>query len=191
MALQQVTHRFTAVDYEHMIEAGVFVDSGRIELWDGEIVEMTPIGLSHEEVVDRLTRLWTDFLGHRAIVKIQGSVVIDARSQPQPDVSILLPRDDFYRHRRPGPADITLLIEVSDTSVAYDRNIKMPRYAAAGIREGWVVDLRHEVVHVSTDPAPGGYATTHTVTRGELVSPGAYPDALFPVDDIFGPLRSA
>lgn len=187
MALRQETHRFTVDDYERMIDAGVFIESGRLELWEGEIVEMTPIGLPHEVSVDRLTRLFTDALGHRAIVKIQGSVRIDERSQPQPDVAILVARDDFYATRRPGPADIALLVEVSDTSLAYDRNVKMPRYAATGVCEGWVVDLRNEVVYVSTEPLPGGYATTSTAARGDHVSPTAFPDVRLAVDDILGP----
>lgn len=191
MAIQQVAHRFTVHDYERMIDAGVFLESGRIELWDGEIVEMTPIGLPHEVSVDRLNRLFTDALGHQAIVKIQGSVRIDDGTQPQPDVSILLARDDFYASRRPGPADIALLVEVSDSSLSYDRNVKMPRYAASGVREGWVVDLRNEVVYVSTDPLPGGYATTTTAGRGNHVSPTAFPDLHLAVDDILGPPLTA
>lgn len=190
MAVGQATHRFSVDDYERMIEAGLFTEAGRIELIDGEIVEMTPIGLRHEAVTDRLTRLFTDALGHRAIVKIQGSVVINDRSQPQPDVSILAARDDFYATRRPRPDDIELLVEVSDSSLTYDRNVKMPRYATAGVREAWVVDLVSDAVYVSSDPGPGGYATVWTARRGDTVAPASWPDAVLPVDDILGPLAA-
>jgi Uma2 family endonuclease len=121
MALPVSTYRFTVDDFHRMGEAGIFSEDDRVELLDGEIIEMTPIGSRHAACVDRLNRLLTSRLGTAAIVRIQSPVRLDDRSEPQPDITVLQSRTDFYEQAHPGPQDILLLIEVMDRSGELDR----------------------------------------------------------------------
>ncbi|MBV9170125.1 MAG: Uma2 family endonuclease [Chloroflexi bacterium] len=166
MALELDLRRFTIEEYEGMIAAGILQEDERLELLDGEIVRMPPIGLPHVVCVDRLNRLLSRGL-EEVIVRIQSPVVL-GQDEPQPDVVLLRYRDDFYAQARPTPDDILLLIEVADTSVAYDRR-KLPRYAAAGIREVWVVNLVDRHVEVHTEPGADGYKRQHVLRHGDAV----------------------
>lgn len=170
-----------------MDEAGLFDGETRIELIDGEVVEITPIGFPHQSVVDRLNRLFTARLGERAIVRVQGPAAISNWSLPQPDVLLLAPRADFYRSAHPQPPhDIQLLVEVSGSTVRYDRIVKVPLYARGGVSEVWVVDLPTRVVHVSRQPGPDGYEWSADYSPGQSIKPVAYPDLSFGVDEILG-----
>ncbi len=186
MAVQLLRHRFTVEDYNRMGQAGILSEDDRVELIDGEIIVMTPIGSPHAGKVNRLNHLFAPRLRGRAIVTVQNPIVMPPDSEPQPDLALLRLRADFYEHSHPGPEDIILLIEVSDTSLVYDRTVKLPLYARAGIREVWIVDLAAESVEVHQEPVAGAYRSVQRFTRGQAFAPQAFPDLRLSVDEIFG-----
>ncbi len=134
-------YRFTVEDYHKMAEVDILGEDDRVELIDGEIIEMAPIGRLHAVCVVRLTDLFGETLRRRAIVWAQNPIGLGERSEPQPDLALLRWRPNFYADADPRPEDVLLIIEVADTSLAYDRDIKVPLYARAGIPEVWLVDL--------------------------------------------------
>ena len=162
-----------------MAEAKVFGPDDRLELIDGEVFEMAPIGSRHAACVRRLVRSFAQ-LGERAIVSVQDPIELSERSEPQPDVTLLRPADDFYAIAHPAPADVLLAVEVADTTLAFDLERKAPLYLAAGISELWVIDVVREVVHVAT---PAG---SRVVRRGESLAPQAFPDLVLEVSAIVG-----
>jgi Uma2 family endonuclease len=169
-----------------MAEVGILGPKDRVELIDGEIIEMSPIGHRHLACVDRLNRLFTRGVGDHAIVRIRGSIVLEDDGEPEPDVVLLRPRDDFYASA-PAEADAVLLIvEVADSSESYDRLTKMPLYARHGIPESWLVDLNRDRISVSTGASPRGYTTTRVYRRGESIRPLAFPDLTVAVNDVLG-----
>ncbi len=177
--------RFTVDEYHRMAEAGILHEDDRVELIEGEIVEMSPIGRRHQACVDRLTHWLVPALRGRAIVRVQGSVRLSDISAPQPDVLLLRPRQDFYATVDPGSDDVVLAIEVADTSLRYDQGIKVPLYARHGIPEVWVVDLAEERVLVYREPDPGvGYRAVEVLGRGDRLAPHAFPDLELAVDDL-------
>ena len=186
MEVQVLRKRFTIEDYHRMGQAGILSEDDRVELIDGEIVVMTPIGSPHAGKVNRLNRMFVRQLGERAIVTVQNPVVLPPDSEPQPDLAILRPRPDFYEGTHPRPEDVILLIEVSDTSIDYDRTVEVPLYARAGIREVWIVDLAAECVEVYQQPGPEGYRSVQRFTRGQPLPLQAFPDLHLSVDQIFG-----
>lgn len=184
MAVQLLRHTFTVEEYHRMAAAGILGEDDRVELLDGEILEMTPIGSRHAACVDRLTYLFVRGVGQRAIVRVQNPVRLTERSEPQPDLALLRPRPDFYAADHPGPTDLLLLVEVADTSVELDREVKVPLYARTGVSEVWIVDLVGECVEVYRSPGAQGYAGTARFRRGQHVTPQAIPDLEIPVEDL-------
>ena len=138
--------RFTVDEYYAMARAGILSERDRVELIDGEIVTMTPIGPVHAAAVARATHALMRSAGERAIVWVQNPIRLDAFSEPQPDLVLLRPREDFYRAAHPGPADVLLVIEIADSSLRYDRDVKASLYARHGIVEYWLVDLAASTV---------------------------------------------
>jgi Uma2 family endonuclease len=185
MALTQLTDRYTVDDLYRLVGRGLLREDDRIELIHGRVVEMTPIGPDHAGAVKALHRLLR-VAGDRVILGVQDPVVLAPREMPQPDVSLLKPTPGNYRHRHPGPADVYLLIEVSDTTPAYDRETKVPTYAAAGIPEVWLVNLPEARVEVFRGPRRGAYRRVSSVSRGATLAPLALPDISLSVDDILG-----
>jgi Uma2 family endonuclease len=176
-------YRFTVDEYHRLGEAGILGEDDRVELIDGEIVMMTPIGSRHAACVDQLTRSLVELYGDAGVVRVQNPITLDVRSEPQPDVVVLRPIASRYFDRHPQPADVLLAIEVADSSLGYDRRIKIPLYASAGIAELSIVDLGRELVDVHREPFPGGYAERRTYRRGERIPlPGV--DAALEVDAI-------
>jgi len=178
--------RFTSAEYHAMAEAGILAEDERVELIAGEIVRMAPIGSRHAGGVKRLNRRLTRDLGERALISIQDPIAIGDNSEPQPDVAVLRPRPDDYTHSHPKPADVLLIIEVADSSLAYDRGVKIPLYAVAGILEVWLVCLDERCVEVHRDPAPAGYRNIRGLQSGDRISPLAFPDFELTVDAILG-----
>ena len=176
--------RFTADDYYAMAEAGILTHDERVELVNGEIVEMSPIGKRHRSSVYALGHLLSLQLGDQAIVGVQNSVHLDNCREFQPDVTILRSSDDYYLSNPPGPRDVLLLIEVSDSSLSYDRDVKLLLYAGARIPEFWIVNIPEGVVEVYTDPSDGEYRTRRVYASDESVSPTAFPDISLPVSRI-------
>jgi Uma2 family endonuclease len=186
MSIQLIRHRFTADEYHQMAEAGVLRDDDRVELIEGEIVDMTPIGPRHGAVVDRLNQALVKACGGRAIVRVQGSIRLGLHSEPQPDIVLLRPRADFYETAVPGPESVLLLVEVADTSLPYDREVKLRLYARAGIREVWLVDLTRNQVEVHLEPAPDGYRRSETRRAGDRLAPTALPEVSLSPAEILG-----
>ena len=187
MALAVTHRRFTVDEYYRMAEVGILSEDERVELIAGEIVHMTPIGRRHMACVDRLTRDFVLALGHRAIVRVQGSLRLHDYSQPGPNLVILRPRDDFYAGADADPADALLVIEVADTSDEYyDRQVKVPLYAQAGIPEVWLVDLTAGSVTVYREPSPDGYVQAVVATGPSELSARAFPDFILRAARILG-----
>jgi Uma2 family endonuclease len=186
MAITIARRRFTVADYHKMAETGILAYKERVELIDGEIVEMTPIGRRHMACVDRLNRFFVRALGDEAIVRVQGSLRLGEHSEPEPDLAILRPRADFYADSDAGPADTLLIVEVADTSEHYDRLVKVPLYARAGIPEVWLVDLNAATVTVYRQPAAGGYAEAIVAAATDELRPLAFSDFTLSVASIFG-----
>ncbi len=186
MALQPTKRRFTVAEYHQMAQADILSEDDRVELIDGEILEMAPIGRRHAGCVDCLAHLFYRSLGQAAQIRVQGPVRLSERSEPQPDIAVLRPRPDFYRSGHPTPEDVLLLVEVAETSAEGDRRVKVPLYARSGIREFWPVDLEEDVIFVYRDPTPTGYRTVRGAPRGERLAPLAFPTQEFAVADILG-----
>ena len=186
METEQQRRRFTADEYHRMAEAGVLRDDDRVELVDGEIVEMTPIGSRHAACVDQLNVLLSRSLAGQGILRVQGPVRLDPHSEPQPDLSVLKSRADYYASAHPGPDDVFLVVEVADASLRYDRDVKVGLYAHAGIRETWLVDLQSKRVDVFTQPTPQGYRASRQLRRGERLASQALPAASLLVDEMLG-----
>ena len=188
---QPEPYKFDVHQYHAMAKAGILHPDDRVELIDGEITAMSGIGPEHMATVDSSNRFWVIRLGERAIVRIQGSIRLDERNEPQPDVALLKPRDDFYRHRMPGSDDVLLLVEVSDTTLRRDREVKLELYARFGVPETWIDNIRARSIEVYSDPVDGEYTTRQTYWRGQTVTPAALPDIALPVSDVIGGLPEA
>jgi len=181
--------RFTIHEYHRMGEAGVLSEDDRVELLDGEIVQMTPIWIPHASSVDRLTALLIRRLGTRAIVRVQGPIILNRYSEPRPDLAVLAARDDFYSTAHPRPRDVLLAIEVMDTSRGYDRTLKLPLYARTEVREVWLVDLVERAVDVYRRPALRGYRQERRYVAGETLAPLAFPRVRLRVDEVLASAR--
>ncbi len=186
MSVQPARYRFTVHEYERMGATGVFAADDRLELIDGEVVTMAPIGSAHAGCVGRLTRLFSQVVGNRALVWVQNPVRLDERSEAQPDLALLRPRTDFYSAGHPGPDDVLLIVEVADTTVEYDLDVKAPLYARAGIPTTWVVDLAERCVHVLSDPAPSGYTAAERATGEATLSVGGLGGITVTAADMLG-----
>jgi len=163
-------HHLDVDQFHRMIAAGVFSDSDRVELIDGELRDMTPIGPAHGGGVDYLTMLLASRLADKAIVRVQGALVLDEDTELYPDLTVLKPRDDWYRKGNPTPADVLLLIEVADSSLAGDLGAKMERYARAGIPRYWVIDVAGGILHDCREPERFGrhYRKQRQVSKGRV-----------------------
>jgi Uma2 family endonuclease len=177
--------RFTVEEYERMGDTGVLDPEERVELLEGEIVYMSPIGSKHAGVVNALVELLVGQLAGRANVIVQNPLRLLPRSEPQPDVLVARRRSDFYRGGHPTAEDVLLLIEVSDSSLRTDRAIKLPIYARQRIAEVWLIDLAARAVHVHTDPDGDDYRSVRTVRDGAL-TPVALADLTLRIPDMLG-----
>ncbi|HEV8683317.1 MAG TPA: Uma2 family endonuclease [Actinomycetota bacterium] len=179
-------YRFTADHYERMGRAGILGEDDRVELIEGQIVEMPPIGSRHAGTVNYLIAVLVRGLGDRAVISPQHPVRLSDLSEPQPDVAILRPRPDSYRDSHPRPEDILLLVEVAETSVAFDRSVKLPLYARVGIPEYWLVDLKGGVLEVHRSPQQDRYAEVKELRAGTVIAPAAFSDLELDVGKILG-----
>jgi Uma2 family endonuclease len=161
---------FTADELEQMVKAGILSEDDRVELIEGEIIKMSPVGKSHAACVDRLTRFFNKAADESVIVRGQCPILIDDLLELQPDVALLKGRPDYYGASVPAPGDILLVIEVADTTVVGDRRVKMPIYARAGIPGAWLVDLPKQAVEIYADPQEGLYKTVQRLGRKDIIS---------------------
>jgi Uma2 family endonuclease len=186
MSVQIVRRHFNTTEYYQMAAAGVLSEDDRVELIEGEIVEMNPIGSRHAACVGRLTEFLGRLVGGEAIVWVQNPVQVNDYSEPLPDVALLKRRDDFYAQANPQPADVLLIIEVADSSVEYDRDIKIPLYAGAGIPEMWLINLPQETIEIYIQPIGDTYREIRIVKRGESLSAKSIPNLTMDADVILG-----
>lgn len=184
MTVEVLKRRFTVDEFQRMGEAGILTRDDRVELIDGDIVRMTPIGHRHASSVRRLNAILSPLVGEAAIIDVQNPLRLGQHAEPQPDLVLLKPKSDFYARAHPGPADVLLVIEVADTSAEYDRTVKVPLYGRAGIAEVWVVDLADGLVEVYRQPARGQYGEHVAVGPGRSLPLPGLPRRSIAVDDI-------
>ncbi len=176
----------TVAVVECMLRAGILCEDDPIELIEGELFEMAPTGDWHRGSVNALTRRLAVRLREAATLQVQSSIVLSSSSAPEPDIALLTFRDDDYRSQTPGPGDVLLVVEVSDSTVKFDREVKLPLYARAGIPEVWIVTREPAVIEAYRLPRDGTYTEMRTYLRGDVVSPAALPDVKIPVADVTG-----
>jgi len=169
-----------------MAEVGLLSEDSRVELIEGEIIEMSPIGSTHGGTVNRSSALLNRKLGDIAIVSVQNPIRLDDFSEPQPDIALLKPRKDFYSKSHPTPEDVLVVVEVTDTSVDYDRNVKLPLYARAGIPEAWLMVLARDVIEVHSQPKNGKYQKVQRLRRGKTLISPTLPEFSCRVEDLLG-----
>ena len=179
--------QFSVDDYHRLAELGFFHEDARVELIEGDLIAMSPIGPRHASEVNRLNALLGSRVAGRAIVTVQNPLHLDEHSEPEPDLMLVRPRDDFYASAHPGPADVLLLIEVMDSSSAYDRGTKLGLYARSDVAEVWLIDLIEDRIEMHRIPDKGTYMERLIRSRGQTVAPTALPDVELDVDAILGP----
>lgn len=176
--------RFTVADLDRLDAVGFFRPGERFELIEGDLVPMSRIKGPHARCVGQLNEDLIFGLARRAIVRVQDPIHISEKCEPEPDLAVAHLRDDRYQTGHPGPADLFLVIEVMDTSGPYDRGVKIPLYAGAGIVETWLIDLPGDLIEVHRNPVEGAYSERLLFRRGQTVAPQAFPDLVLTVDSI-------
>ena len=159
-------HRLTVEDYYKMGEAGIFTEKDRVELIEGEIIDMVPIGSQHAYILNKLNRIFSRQILEEVLIRLQDPLRLDQYNEPEPDLALVTNQN--YSAHHPGPADALLVIEVADSSLSYDIDIKTPLYARHHIPEVWVINLMDKKIHIFSDPANGAYQNTHEITTGKL-----------------------
>lgn len=186
MSVQVLRRHFSVSEYYTMAAVGLLKEDDRVELIEGEVIEMNSIGSRHAACVGRLTKSCERLAGDVAIVWVQNPVQVNDYSEPVPDVTLLKRRDDFYAQANPGPEDVLLLIEVSDSTLEYDRQIKVPLYARAGVPEVCLVNLPAEVVEIYSRPSGGKYREARVVGRGESLNSSSVSSLALDADAVLG-----
>ncbi len=169
-------HRLAVHDYHRMGETGVFPPGCRVELIEGEVIDMVPIGSRHAAVVKRLNTLLVRAVGDRAVVSVQDPIIMGDYSEPEPDIALVRTRDDYYALAHPRADDVLLIIEVADSSLNYDRRIKIPLYARHEIPEVWLVDIEGRSLSVLHSPTAEGYEHENRLKVLGSMSPLALPE---------------
>ena len=180
---------FTREEYHAMGKAGIFERKERVELLNGEIIIMSPVGNRHAVCVDMLNYEFSSRgnITGRAIVRVQNQAAISPTSELEPDLTLMAYKEDRYVSGHPRPEDILLLAEVADSSLSYDMNVKLAHYAQVGVREAWIANLRNDQVISHTEPSPQGYTVSRIYRSGDTISPTAFPDIKVKVTDIIPP----
>jgi len=178
--------RFNVDEYYKMAGIGILRDGDRTELIDGEVIEMSPMGVRHSSAVKRANAFLSRQLQGRAVLSVQLPVRLNAFNEPQPDLALLRPRKDFYELRHPGPADVLLILEISDTSLQYEYDMKLRTYAASRIPEFWVLDPVGAALLVFREPSRGGYKTSLRYQDGDIVSMLAFPEIEIALSALLG-----
>jgi Uma2 family endonuclease len=186
------TRPITVAEYHRMGKLGIIGPDERVELLDGELITMPPMSPEHASTVRALTTFFYRTVAGRASISPQCVIALDPISEPQPDVMLAMPPDQRYEEAHPTPNDALLVVEVSKSTLSFDRGKKLAAYARCRVREYWIVDLVHERIEIYRDPQKEGYARHERVTRGETLAPAAFPDAVIAADEILpSPARPA
>jgi Uma2 family endonuclease len=186
MSVNLAKHYFTVSEYERMGETGILAPDARVELIEGEIIEMSPIGSRHAACVEIISDRLHEIARGKFLIRTQNPIVLDDFSEPEPDVSVLRFREDYYRDAHPRPQDVLLVIEVAETTVPFDRQIKLPLYARAGITEYLIFNLPDDGVECYTQPEMGAYQRTHILTRRDRFESVIIPGLTLDIETILG-----
>ncbi len=186
MSLPMSRYYFSVEEFERMGEAGVLTSDARLELIEGEIIEMSPIGSRHAACVNLLAKFLIRTFGDAAFLSIQNPIRLNDFSEPEPDLALLRSRDDFYRDAHPTPADVLLIIEVADTTLGYDRQVKTPLYAKVGIAEVWIVNLSDAQIEIYSGLADGAYQTISNFRHGDTAQSPTIDGLVIGVADMLG-----
>ena len=186
MQIEATKKLFTVDDYYRMAEAGILGPEDRVELIDGEIIEMSPIGTRHAGCVNAANAAFSAAFRRRVTVSVQNPLRLSNYTEPEPDLVLLKPRKDSYRGKRVEGEDVLLVLEAADTTLSYDRDVKLPLYAAASISEVWIEDLQHDLLLVYRDPQKNTYRTSLSLKRDKSVAVLAFPEVIFKVADLIG-----
>lgn len=181
-----VRKKFCTEETHKMMEVGILPEESGWELIDGEIIHRMTIGSKHAGTVKKLNRILTNLLGEKAIVSIQDPIHVDEYNEPEPDIALLKPREDFYTENYPLPEDVLLLVEVSDSTVEFDREVKKNLYAEAGIAEFWLVNLKENTLEVYSQPKNGTYRLAQILEKGETVKSNTIENLSLDVEQILG-----
>ncbi|MCO6480340.1 MAG: Uma2 family endonuclease [Phaeodactylibacter sp.] len=182
MAVQLNKRLLTVEEYHKMGEAGILQEQG-LELINGEIIKRSPIGSKHVSCVNKLNALLNALLGKKAIVSVQNPVIIGGLSEPEPDIAILVYREDYYAEEIPSAKDVLLIIEVADTSLAYNREVKLPQYAESGVPEFWLVNLTENVIEVHWQPMGNDYKFRELLRTEDVIRAKNF-DLAIPVEKV-------
>lgn len=188
MSVSLARHRFTADQFQRMVRTGIIEEDARVELIQGDIVDITPLSDPHVATVNWLNRFFSRNLPEEAIVSVQGTINVNPLNVLQPDLAILRFRDDFYAQETARPEETHLVIEVSGTSLRFDRHTKLPLYAAAGIAEYWIANLEAMELEIYREPEGDGYKSTRILKMADSASPLEFPELTVPVAEVFGPI---
>jgi len=187
-------YRLTVAEYHRLGEIGIFNEDSRVELIEGDLIAMPPIGCQHAGHLDHIARPFfrqvTQGQVTEGIVRVQSPIQLGDHSEPQPDLAVLRYREDFYTQSHPRPEDVLLLIEVSDSTLRYDRDTKVPLYARAGIPEVWLLDVAGQRLEIYRRPSPEGYREIHYPAPAESIAPVLLPELVLSVASLFIPLPS-
>ncbi len=186
MTTQPQSHAFTVGEYYRMVEAEILTEEDRVELIAGQIVAMSPIGSRHAACVKRLNLLMGRMVGDSMLIGVQDPIALDAYSAPEPDLVLLRPRADFYAAAHPSAVDVLLAVEAADTSVDYDREVKLPLYAQAGLPEAWLIDLQKGRIEVCARPQGGAYQQRVEVTADATLTSPTIPQLVLAAADLLG-----
>lgn len=176
--------RLTVQEYHRMAEAGIFHPTERIELLNGQIIKMAAKGTAHTAAISRTSELLRERLQNRILIRLQDPVQLDDYSEPEPDLAIVLPDPAFYEDHHPTPSEIFLIIEVADSSLRYDRELKAPTYGRSNILEYWVLDVNDRRLYVYRSPSTAGYQIEQTLSEEDTISPVAFPDCAIKVREL-------
>ena len=185
MIATPVRKQFTVDDFARMRETGILTEDDRVELLDGEIYVMSPIGPLHVAIVNKLNKILSTHVGEQGIISVQNPIRLNNRGEPQPDIAVLNPRDDFYTQALATTDDILLVIEVSDTTLEYDREQKLPKYADAHISEVWIIDTSAQVIEHYKQPLQGTYTQIYKVLFGNVITAQTIKCSSFSTDLLY------
>ena len=185
MILQR-KHRFSVDEFYRMGETGIIGREQRVELLEGEVIEMSPIGSQHAACVRRLEKIFGAYFKEKVLLSVQNPIHLNDHSEPQPDIALLRPRADFYSQSHPAPRDILLVVEVADASLEDDRLVKSLLYAKSGIKEYWIINLIEKNIIIYRNPSSDGYQDCRIVGTGQKFSVEAFPKDVFYAGEIFG-----
>lgn len=177
--------RFSVDDYYKMTELGLLPEDVNTEIIEGELIKIMPIGSLHSGIVDDLSNFFVYKLYGKATVRVQNPVRLDKKNEPQPDIAILKPREDAYKSGHPQSGDVLLIVEVSETTLIYDRETKIPLYATAEIPEVWLINLKRKIVEIFTRPEKGNYRDIAVIQTGEIVQSKTIPKLILEASKIF------